>query len=179
MEEQSPATFGADAASSSPTDSATPDSSPTPEGADSNTDRRGRTAVPLPENPVDITWEDVKAANDVRFKIVAVPEWKPNGVVYVYMPSIGAKNEFEAAIATGKNPDGSPKRLGSDAITASLVAMAACNSKGDRIFSPDHIEWLKKKSIAPMERIYDAMIELAIITPGDVDTMAKNSGAAS
>jgi hypothetical protein len=129
--------------------------------------------------PVDITADDVFGADDHRVITVKVDEWKPGGVVYIHTPSAADKDHLEHVLLAGTDDAGKPKRVGKDEVRAYFVAMCARNSKGERIFKAEDIARLKHKSIAPMDRIYGAILDASIVTEKDVEVMAKNSGAAS
>lgn len=130
--------------------------------------------------PVDVTADEVFAADDHRVIDVKVDEWKPGGVIYIHTPSAADKDHLEQVLLEGKDERDQPRRVGKDEVRAYFVAMCARNSKGDRIFNkPGDIAKLKHKSIAPMDRLYQAILDASIITEKDVEVMAKNSGAAS
>jgi hypothetical protein len=132
---------------------------------------------------VDITREEVLAANDHRVITVAVDEWKKGAKVYIHTVSAADKDHLEQTLlkATEKDSDGNPirKRVGEDEVRAYFIAMCTRNSKGQRIFQADDITALKQKSVVVMDRIYTAILDASIITKNDVEDMAKNSGAAS
>lgn len=133
----------------------------------------------------DITADEVFAANDHRVIDVPVDEWKPGAFVYVHTPSAGDKDYLEQVLMFEDvtNPDGTTvqkaRKMGKDEIRAYFVAMVARNSKGERIFGAKDVKRLKAKAIAPMDRIWDAMVKASIISEKDVDRLAKNSDAVS
>lgn len=128
--------------------------------------------VPLADRP-EITRDEVLAANDARVIIVPVDEWKKGAVVFVHTPSASDSDLLEHEIVTGT------ERLPKDAIRAAFVIMCVRNKDGSRKFKPEDLDALKKKSMTPMNRIWQAIAEATIITETDVELLAKNSGAAT
>jgi hypothetical protein len=133
---------------------------------------------------LDITRDEVAAADDHRIIVVPVDEWKPGASIYIHTPSAGDKDFFEREIVRAKDTDPvtgavTPRAFEQDEVRAAFIAMCARNSAGERIFTGDDIKMLKAKSIVPMDRLYKAILDAMIITPEDVDTIAKNSGSVS
>lgn len=128
---------------------------------------------------VELTREEVLGAVDTRRMKVQVDEWKEGGFVWVQTPTAADRDYLERVIVTGTNPDGSRRIISKEEVRASVIALSVVNADGTRKFKPEDITALSKKSIVPIERLYQAIISCAIITEADVEELAKNSGAAS
>lgn len=114
--------------------------------------------------------EDAKAildTQDMKFEIVAVPEW--GGNVRIRTMSGEERDAFESSIA------GEGKKMNTQNIRAKLVMLTVVNAAGDRIFTKEQIEALGKKSAAALNRVYEASAKLSAITKQDVEELAKNS----
>lgn len=136
-----------------------------------------------PEKPkaeeVELSREEILGSIDTKRVKVPVDEWKEGGFVWVQTPTAADRDYLERVIVTGANPDGSPRVLGKEEVRASIIALSVVNADGTRKFKPEDITALSKKSIVPMNRLYEAIIASSIITEKDVEELAKNSGAAS
>lgn len=164
-----------------PTTLNTPDANATKDAATVDETPALTLVADAPAEMLDITAEEVFTANDVRMTTVNVDEWKKGAVIYIHTPSAADKDFLENSLVWGRdeNDVSVRKQIGPDSIRAYIVAMCARNSKGERIFSADNVERLKNKSVVPMDRLFDAIIRMSIVTERDVATMAKNFAAAN
>lgn len=130
-----------------------------------------------------ISREEIMAAQDISWKEVPVDEWKAGSVVWVRSPTSADRDYLEMVILGGDAaPDGEPRRtMGKEEIRAHFIAMCVVKDNGshERLFDAADIQWLKHKNILPINRIYSAILESAIVTEKDVEDLAKNSGSAS
>jgi hypothetical protein len=128
---------------------------------------------------VDITADEVFAANDHRIIPVNVDEWKKGAKVYIHTISAADKDHLERVMLKSdeKDPESGNalrKVAAPDEVRAYFIAMCARNSNGDRIFTAADVPKLKLKNAVVMDRIYEAILEAQIITEQDVREMAKN-----
>lgn len=125
-----------------------------------------------PKRLLEISRDEILSAADTKIIDVRVDEWKKGAVVHVHTPTADDRDFLEMEILKGV-------RLDKRGVRAALVAMCVKDASGNRLFEPGDVIALGKKSFIPMDRIYKAIIESAIITEEDVEKLAKNSGAAS
>lgn len=111
---------------------------------------------------------DVLTAEDLTIAEVPVPEW--GGVLLVRNLSGAERDEFEA---------GTIKFAGNKVIPtlentrARLVAMAACDENGARIFSEADVLELAKKSARPLDRAFEKASELSGLSDADVKELVS------
>lgn len=99
-----------------------------------------------------LTREMILAANDLPVESVEVPEW--GGSVYVKALSVEQREALEDVLfRQGKR----------DQFRAELVAMSAVDENGERLFLPEDVEQLRKKSFAAVERMFIAAKRLSAI----------------
>lgn len=116
-----------------------------------------------------LTLEQIKAADDRPFKVVAVPEW--GGEVRVGTMTAKERDDYEyTIIAAGKsNPD---ERI--ENIRAILVCRCVHNDDGTRMFADSDAGWLGNKGAAAVARVFDVAAKLNRITKADQEELAKN-----
>ena len=121
--------------------------------------------------------EEIKNISDIRTAKVPTPEWappdKPPHECYVIVRSLAGEelDQFE-------NDMIERKRKGVDVklkdMRARLVALSCIDEAGDPLFHESDVEWLTKKSAAPLNRIYGKAQELSGMTDADLEEMEKN-----
>lgn len=83
------------------------------------------------------------------------------GLVYVRSITAEEREQWEAA---------PPNR-----IRATLVALAACDENGVKLFTLGDVPTLAAQPAGLVVPIFEAAVRLAKILPGDVDALEKNS----
>ncbi len=104
--------------------------------------------------------------DDLPLEPVEVPEW---GITLYVKTMTGAERdrwELQQAESRRRN------RIN---LRASLVAITACDSNGDLVFSPDDVEALGRKSAAALDRIAEVAMRLNHLLPDDLEKLEKNS----
>lgn len=114
-----------------------------------------------------LTKEQILGAEDVKSKIVEVPEW--GGSVKVSTMSGRARDMFERSIVAANG------QASTDNIRAKLAAATIVAEDGSLLFTEKDIEKLAKKSASALDRVVAAAQELNLITDKDVEAVAKNS----
>ena len=103
-----------------------------------------------------LTRDMIFAADDLPRKEIPVPEW--NGSVYVRALTGGEREQLERMIPNGVS-------------AAWLVALAACDEKGQRLFSESDVEKLAAKNSRALSRIANAAIQFNAMTSESVDEL--------
>lgn len=129
--------------------------------------------------------ESIKNCNDIVVEPVVIPEWKDeNGkpiTVYVRTLTGPERDEFEKSLqrvykrmVNGKVRTES--KFDPSNIRVKLAMVATCNGPNDhsRFFSESDEEWLKGKSAAAVDRIFDVAQRLSGLTDNDIDELMGN-----
>jgi hypothetical protein len=112
-----------------------------------------------------LTKAAILAAHDLETEEVAVPEW--GGTVLVRAMSARDRDALEVAI-------GGTGAANLDNVRARIVAASVVDEDGKRLFDPGDVVALGEKSAAAVDRVFTVAARLSAITPGDVETLAKN-----
>ncbi len=115
---------------------------------------------------VDLTADDVFAADDITTEKMYIPEWKGN--VYIRQSTGRDQDKFESEFR-GKN--GGPNLMHA---RARLVATSLYTVKGEKMFTDEQIVKLSNKSGAVLNRIIDRITAINNITNEDLEKIAKN-----
>lgn len=116
---------------------------------------------------------EILAADDLKREWVDVPEW--GGGVYVRsMPGL-ALDRYELAQLSRRKveKDGSAK-FNLDNVRAELVALCACDEKGEPLFTLEQVEALGKKSGSALGRVATVAQRLNGLNQKDLEQLAKN-----
>ncbi len=111
-----------------------------------------------------LTKAQIFACEDIRSKIVSVPEW--GGDMKIRTLSIADQIEFEKS---NKN-----KKHDSDAIFT-MLTLCCVNEEGNRMFDKQDLEALQSKSSAAILRVFKECLDLNSLNDGDLEKQAKNS----
>ena len=106
---------------------------------------------------------------DRKIEMVEVPEW--GGVLYVRSLTGAERDQFEASIVERNGRD---VRTNLRNLRARLVVLAACDEKGEPIFTPDDAEVLGTKNAAALDRIFSVAQRLSGLRDNDVQELAEN-----
>jgi len=120
----------------------------------------------------ELTAQDILSANDEVIEKVEVPEWK--GHLWVRGLTGAERDAFEASILEGR---GKNRQVNLKNFRAKLVAAAAINKNGERLFtSPGQVEALGKKNARALQRVFDVAQELSGLSETDVDELTAELG---
>lgn len=113
--------------------------------------------------------EQILAANDVKTRVVEVPEWG-GSVIVRGLTSL----ERDRAIARMMNDKNQVdlNRLGEFRVM--IAAMAMIDEQGNPLFTEKDVDLLGKKSWSAIERISDAVLELSGMTQASLEQLEKN-----
>lgn len=114
-----------------------------------------------------LTREQILAADDSTIETVSVPEW--GGEVGVKTLTGFEKDLWESGRQT---KDGN---FNLENIRASLVAVAACDSNGQRLFSLNDVVDLGKKSARALDRVFQAAKKLNGVSDEELDEIEGES----
>lgn len=117
---------------------------------------------------------EILAANDIEYRVIDVPEWAEDGQVRVKSLSGKERDAFEDSLAIQRGD-----RIIRDNrnIRAKLVALGAVDADGKRLFTEQQVSALGDKSLAPLNRLFEAISEMSKLTPEDVEELEGNSAA--
>jgi hypothetical protein len=155
------------------------------------TDKNATPDVPAASLTIRLlTAADILDADDYKYEDVQCPEWK--GVVRIRNLTGEGRGVFVSAMSDDKRARDDwgkacqaaaaaqqplpPRPPAFDAETT-LVCMTAVDDTGSPIFSKDHLERLKQKSAAPLQRLAQVAQKLSGLMAEQQETAVKNSEA--
>lgn len=112
-----------------------------------------------------LTREQILAAADLTVETVEVPEW--GGSVGVRVMTGAERDRFEQQMAAAKGRTVENVRAG-------LVAVVACDEKGERLFDAADVVALGGKSASALERVFAVAMKLNKFSDADVADLAGN-----
>lgn len=107
-------------------------------------------------------------ADDRRTKVVPVPEW--GGEVMIRSLSGKERDEFEASLQVTR---GTKTKQNIANFRARLLALCIVNENGERLFVAADIPRLGDKSVAALQRVFNACNELNGLSDEDVDELTE------
>lgn len=113
--------------------------------------------------------EQILQAQDLGHEDVEVPEW--GGTVRIKALTAGERDLYEALVFL--DPKGDPVKRRED-VRAKLIAFAAVDVDGNRLFTEADIAALSKKSGRALDRLFEAASRLSGLGPEDVKALEKN-----
>lgn len=112
--------------------------------------------------------DQILNADDRKTKLVPVPEW--GGEVLIRSLTGKERDEFESAVSG----QGGSKKSNLSNFRARLVSLCIVNEKMERLFVPADIPALGNKSVAALQRVFNACNELNAITEEDVENLTED-----
>jgi hypothetical protein len=119
-----------------------------------------------------LTRDQILKVDDIQFEDVQVPEW--GGAVRVRGLTGAQRDELEASVVEQR---GRKTRVNLQNLRAKLVAMAAVDEQGKRVFSDGDVAALGQKSAAALQRVFDAAQRLSGLSDQDIEELTKNSAS--
>jgi hypothetical protein len=116
-----------------------------------------------------LTRDQIRAATDVTFEEVSVPEW--GGSVRVKALSGAERDAYEASLTQQK---GKKVRMNMQNVRARLARLACVDEAGQPIFQPSDEHWLGQKSAAALDRVFDVAMRLAGMRAEDIEELTEN-----
>jgi hypothetical protein len=107
-------------------------------------------------------------ADDRRTRTVAVPEW--GGEVLIRSLSGKERDEFEASLQVTR---GNKTKQNVANFRARLLALCIVNEAGERLFVSADIPRLGDKSVAALQRVFNACNELNGLSDEDVEELTE------
>lgn len=123
-----------------------------------------------------VTREQVLSATKRRMEEVPVPEWgDEDSTVFIRELSGKERDRFDmdsiVMVGNGRNR----KIEASDKpVRSRLVAICACDSEGNSLFTLADVEALGETSAAALDRCFDVAQRLSGFTAADVQALEKN-----
>lgn len=121
----------------------------------------------------DLTREEVLGADDAQVTPVDVPEW--GGRIYVRAMGGDERDAFELESARLRKVAGNDNLAGMAGIRARLVARAACDAKGNKLFTLEDVARLGLKNGQALDRVFDVARELNGMGTEEVAAAGKAS----
>jgi hypothetical protein len=130
-----------------------------------------------------LTRDQILGAKDTEFEDVPVPEWAralgipmEDAKVRIQSGTGDDKDTFEASCIKERR-DGRKvtKEAHMAKARAKLVAMAAVDETGKRIFIPGDVDLLGKKNAAALDRCFKVAMRLWGMTEDEVENLGKDS----
>lgn len=111
-----------------------------------------------------LTKDDILKASDCSVEPLDVPEW--GGRIYLRLWSAADLDAFEKSVLGNQQHDDNKR-----AIVASL---SICDADGNRLFSPEDVEELGKKSATALDRVLLRAVEMNRMTVAAQEELEKN-----
>lgn len=113
----------------------------------------------------------ILAIDDIVFEEVSVPEWKLRVLVRGMTGS--ERDAFEQTIMRGS---GRERELNLVNARARFVSRCIVHPETHkRLFTPQQVDALGRKSSAALQRIYEVAMRLSALTETDIEDLGKNS----
>jgi len=115
--------------------------------------------------------EAIKAADDIRRRIVLVPEWGDMEV------EVRGLSTFQRADLYEKSKQGEDSVDSRVFYPTVVIASAHVPETGEALFDPEDIDWLNSKSASATGVIGTVALELSGLSKGEVDKIKKGFDA--
>jgi hypothetical protein len=116
-----------------------------------------------------LTRDQILAARDIAFEVIAVPAW--GGKVRVRGLTGRARDSLEARFTDARGR--MDRDRGAD-FRAAFVAQAIVDEHDQRVFTDADIKALGEKSSAALQVVFDAAVRLSASRPEDVDGLVED-----
>ena len=113
-----------------------------------------------------LTRDAILAAQDIKTECVEVPEW--GGAVLLRALTAGERDAFDEAVTAAR------QAKAPTLVRARLVALAAVDANGVRLFTDADAAALDAKSGAVLDRLFAVAARLAGIGRRDAEDLEKN-----
>jgi hypothetical protein len=112
--------------------------------------------------------DQILNADDRKTMIVPVPEW--GGEVMIRSLTGRERDEFESSLVETK---GNKTKQNITNFRARLLSLCIVNEKMERVFIPADIPALGNKSVAALQRVFNACNELSGLSDEDVEELTQ------
>ena len=121
-----------------------------------------------------LTREQIIQAHDLKTVEVACPEWADGDDVSVLVrqPSAGVMEEMGLRVIDYQRTTGTESV--SPEIRTWFVSRVVVDADGKRLFTDADVELLRDKSLAPIQRIFEAGQELGGLSETELEDAKKN-----
>jgi hypothetical protein len=131
--------------------------------------------------------EEIQQQEQLRHEDVPTPEWGANSAVRVRELTADERDVFESATIrirrdiiqsrSGRQRQAEPEMdFVEEALhnmRARLVAAAAIDGTGNKLFTEEDVVWLGKRSAAALDRVYAVAASLSGLSDTDVEALMK------
>ena len=117
-----------------------------------------------------ITGADILEIEDRKLESVIVPEWND---AQVFIRTMGAyeRAKYEAKLIENKDAPMEEKMV---QIKVILVVLCCCDEQGNRLFSDDQFDAVANKSADAIDRLYDVINRVNLVTQSEVEEEKKD-----
>lgn len=115
--------------------------------------------------------DEILGADDLRTKDIPVPEW--GGEVRIKALTGEERDRFEASLTQTR---GNKTKQNMENFRARLIALCIVNEDGERLFVTADIKALGRKSVAALQRVFNACNELNGLSEEDIDDLTEGFG---
>lgn len=125
--------------------------------------------------PVFLTAEEILGSNDLRYFVVENPEWgnerNPKGLTRCRTLTASERDAWEAMMDTSNNKQAKQNRLNA---RAALVAKVVVDADGKRVFTGGQVAALSQKSVVPINRIFEKVLDESKVSKDDLEEVEGN-----
>ena len=118
--------------------------------------------------PFTISRDQARAGKDERTEYVDVFEWAPGGRVRVRSLTATERDDFENAL------QGEKGKKNMQDVRSKFVVKCCIDDDGNRLFADADLSWLKQKSAAVIDRIFNVGSRLSGMGKTDVEAVAQD-----
>lgn len=115
-----------------------------------------------------LTRDAILEADDVKYEVVAVPEW--GGDLRLKALTGKERDAFEASTVEVKNGKQRPNLSN---LRARLVSLCAVDEDGNRLFAQIDVTRLGDKSAAALQRVFDKCSDMNGLSDQDIEELAE------
>lgn len=116
-----------------------------------------------------LTRDQILGADDRKTREVEVIEW--GGTVLIRTLSGKERDKFEASLQVTR---GTKTKQNFENFRARLIALCIVNDSGERLFADSDVVLLGDKSVAALQRVFNACNEMNGLSDEDVDELTKD-----
>lgn len=108
--------------------------------------------------------EEILALDDRPMETVKVPEWNDE-VIHIRVMGAVERAKHETSLIESKDLTLDEKMI---KIKVNAVLLCACDAEGNRLFSDDQFDALAEKNADAIDRLYDVINRINMITQAEV-----------
>jgi len=121
----------------------------------------------------------LRTLDDTKYDVVPTPEWRDAGIDAVRVRSLtsGEKDEYEDSTWVDSPKGNGPRVQSFKNARARIVRLGAVDADGASLFEAEDLIWLVQRNAAPLQRLWDKILELSNLDPTAAAKLGEDSGA--